>query len=60
MKPWIGKYPYAPHWDKVGQKISGKGYPKIRHVMPADAIFGVLMLLIPLLTFLILENMIDK
>jgi hypothetical protein len=60
MTPWVGKYPYAPHWDKVGQKVSGKGYPKNRHVVPADSIFGVSMFLIPFLTIIILVIMIDK
>jgi hypothetical protein len=60
LKPWIGKYPYAPHWDKIGERVSGKGYPKNRYVVSNDFIFGILMFIIPFLTIIILVIMIDK
>lgn len=60
MKHWIGKYPFAPHWDKVGEKVSGVGYPKHRRIVRADSIFGVSMFILPLLTILILIILVDK
>ena len=54
LKHWIGEYPYAPHWDKIGDKVSGKGYPKNRYVVTNDRIFGFLMFMVPFLTFFIL------
>jgi hypothetical protein len=54
MRPLIGKYPYAPHWNKVGDKIKGNGYPKNRLVTKNDYLFGLSMLFIPMITLLIL------
>jgi len=60
MKPWIGNYPYAPHWDKIGKKIKGSGYPKNRIVTVYDKVFGIVMFFIPILTFVILSIFLDK
>ena len=60
LGPWIGDYPYAPHWDKIGDKVKGVGYQKNRFVTSNDRIFGFLMFLIPILTFIILIVIFDK
>jgi hypothetical protein len=60
MKHWIGKFPYAPHWDKVGQRVSGTGYPKNRYVVTNDYIFGISMFILPFLTILVSIILIDK
>lgn len=60
LKPWIGAYPYAPHWDKIGEKVKGVGYPRNRFVTSNDRIFGLLMFLIPFLTLIMLIIVFDK
>ena len=60
LKSWIGDYPYAPHWDKIGDKVKGAGYQKNRFVTSNDRIFGFLMFFIPFLTLMILIIIFDK
>jgi hypothetical protein len=60
LKHLIGEYPYAPHWDKIGDKVRAKGYPQNRYVVPNDRIFGFLMFMVPFLTIIIIIIMIDK
>lgn len=60
LKPWIGDYPYAPHWDKTGEKITGNGYQKNRFVTSNDRVFEYLMFFIPFLTLIILTIIFDK
>ena len=55
MKLWIGPFPYAPQWNKIGDKITGNGYPNNRTVTRADYVFGIIMLTIPLITLAILS-----
>ena len=55
MRPWIGNFPYAPHWEKVGNSIIVKGYPKGRLVTKSDHVFRILFQFLPLLTLLIIE-----
>jgi hypothetical protein len=55
MRPLIGDYPYAPHWDKIGSPVKGEGYPKNRIVTNHDQVFGVLMLIIPIITLLFFQ-----
>jgi hypothetical protein len=54
LKPWIGAFPYAPHWDKIGESVKGVGYQKNRFVTSKDRIFGLLMFFVPFLTLIIL------
>jgi hypothetical protein len=54
MKPWIGNYPYAPQWDKIGDKIMIKGYPKDRHIMKSDYVFRILFQFLPLLILIMI------
>jgi len=49
MKPWIGDFPYAPYWDRVGEKVIEKGYPPNRVVSRHDYIFAYLMSFVPVL-----------
>jgi hypothetical protein len=60
MLPWIGKFPYTPHWEKIGNRIIGKGYPKNRVVTKSDYVFRVALFYIPFLTLVILIVIIDK
>jgi hypothetical protein len=58
MEPWIGPFPYAPQWNKIGDKIRGNGYQINRTVTRADYVFGILMLTIPIITLAILSKII--
>ena len=60
MRHWIGDYPYAAQWEKNGDKVREKGYPKNRYVVPNDRIFGFLMFMVPFLTIIIIIILIDK
>ena len=60
MRPLIGDFPYAPYLDKVGSRVSGKGYPKNRVVTSMDLLFGFIMFFIPGLIVVILIIVIDK
>ena len=60
LKFWIGDYPYAPYWDKIGEIVKGVGYQKNRFVTSKDYIFGLLMFFIPFLTLIILIIIYDK
>ena len=60
MRPLIGEFPFAPHWDKVRSKVSNKGYPKNRVVTSYDQLFGFIMFFTPILIFVILTIVIDK
>lgn len=51
---WIGRYPYAPYWDKIGDKVNWPGYPKDRKVTKSDYLFGYLMFFVPMLSMLII------
>jgi hypothetical protein len=60
MKPIIGAYPYSPHWEKIGSKVMGKGYPNNRLVTNSDYFFAIILNLIPIITAVILIVIIDK
>lgn len=52
---WIGKYPYSPFLDKVGERVKGNGYPKSRIVRKRDYVYALLLLNLPILTLVILD-----
>lgn len=58
MKPWIGPFPYAPQFNKIGDKVKGNGYPNNRTVTRADFVYGIIMLTLPLITVAILSAII--
>ncbi len=60
MRPLIGEFPYAPHWNKVGSRVNVKGYPKNRVVASNDQLFGFIMFFVPILIAVILSIVIDK
>lgn len=60
MLPWIGKFPYTPHWEKIGERIKGVGYPKNRVVTAADYVFRISLFFIPFLTLVLLIVIIEK
>ena len=55
MKPWIGPFPYAPQFNKIGDKVKGNGYPNNRTATRADFVYGIIMLTLPLITVAILS-----
>lgn len=60
LSRWIGKYPYTPYANNVGDSVDGLGYPKDRKVKGVDYVFGSLMLVVPMITILIILNKVDK
>ena len=55
MRSLIGKYPYAPHWEKIGERISGHGYPRDRFVTGNDHLFKGLLFFLPIITLAIIS-----
>lgn len=50
--PWIGEFPYTPHWEKIGERPIEKGYPSGRTVTTYDYIFALTLLFIPVIIIL--------
>ena len=58
MLPLIGKFPYAPHWEKIGERINGHGYPKDRYITGNDYLFKALLFFLPFITMAIISVLI--
>jgi hypothetical protein len=57
-RPWIGKYPYSPYREKIGNRPIEKGYPAGRIVTGNDYLFALTLFFAPFLIILLLMNLI--
>jgi hypothetical protein len=54
LKSIIGKYPYTPFREKIGEKVLGSDYPQNRKVKFVDYIFGFILIFFPLITVILI------
>jgi len=53
-RPFIGRYPYAPYHEKIGNRVGGFGYPMTRTVKGNDYLFALTLLIVPMIVMIIL------
>ncbi|RPH26459.1 MAG: hypothetical protein EHM93_19610 [Bacteroidales bacterium] len=53
-RPLIGKYPYAPYRENIGNRVYGTGYPITRTVKAIDYLFTITLLFGPIIIMILL------